>query len=329
MPKNNKIIITAFPRIHITLIGMNDTGYRINGGIGFSLNEPNIKANICASNDFSFKDKRNIPFNQEEISRLKVIINDVVENKKFKKNISILINGDIDTHSGFGTGTIIRLLCLEALFIINNSQYTKKIIQKLSKRGGTSGIGIRTYFNGGFVFDIGHERDRLIPSSIAEDTPRKSLILKHTRMPDWKIGLCLPHFIPSLTPDQEKLFFKETVPITQKEVNDVLYHSVYGVYASIKEKNLKSFNEAIKNIQDCKWKKSERESYGIKIKMIEKILYKAGAHCVGMSSLGPTLFFTGDNLESIILNAKKALGYRKCTFVQTKTSNTGRIIEQC
>ena len=32
--------IKAFPRIHISLIGMNNDGYRLNGGIGFSIASP-------------------------------------------------------------------------------------------------------------------------------------------------------------------------------------------------------------------------------------------------------------------------------------------------
>ena len=34
------ITITTHPRIHITLIGMNNNGYRRHGGIGFSISDP-------------------------------------------------------------------------------------------------------------------------------------------------------------------------------------------------------------------------------------------------------------------------------------------------
>lgn len=39
---NSAVKITAFPRIHISLIGMNANGHRINGGAGFAINSPEL-----------------------------------------------------------------------------------------------------------------------------------------------------------------------------------------------------------------------------------------------------------------------------------------------
>lgn len=62
----NNLQIRSFPRIHITLIGMNDDGYRINGGIGFSIKDPQIDCLFGEANVFSINDQRNAVFTVEE-----------------------------------------------------------------------------------------------------------------------------------------------------------------------------------------------------------------------------------------------------------------------
>jgi beta-ribofuranosylaminobenzene 5'-phosphate synthase len=329
MLHKSKVKIKAFPRIHITLIGMNETGYRINGGLGFSIDKPSIEGEIVPAKSFSFTDKRNKKLDSSEIERIGNIINEIFLSGKLSTNIHVTIKGDLPTHSGFGSGTIIRLLCIESLFIINNIPYTKSKLIKLSRRGGTSGVGIRTYFDGGFVFDIGHKAEEIIPSSLAEDKIRKSIILKRLKMPEWEIGLCLPHYIISLTPAQEKVFFANTIPLKQTDVNDTLYHSIYGVLAAVKESDKSCFESAVNNIQNCKWKLAERTTYGKKIFDLEKILLKAGAETVGMSSLGPTIFFTAKDIKSVIQIATSKMKGKDCSFIRTKPNNTGRVIEIC
>jgi len=327
--QSNKLSITAFPRIHITLIGMNDTGYRINGGIGFSLKLPAITANISISNTFSINDTRIKNLDKSEIARINKIINSIIEEWNFSYNINVVLSGNIPTHSGFGTGTMIRLLCIESLFILNRAKYTNDLIINYSKRGGTSGIGVNTYFNGGFVFDIGHKKTRLVPSSIAESDAHRPLTIYSGKIPTWEIGLCFPDFIKSLSSEEEQMFFKNTLPVKQINVNTVLYESVYGALAGVIENDKITFISAINKIQNCHWKKYERKCYGNRIIKIEKELYAAGASCVGMSSLGPTLFFLGDEMDDIIAKFKNSLSGKMCTLIKTKTNNKGRLIHKC
>lgn len=57
--RNNETIrITSFPRVHITLIGMNSGGYRINGSIGFSISNPEIDIYYEVSDIIKITDER-------------------------------------------------------------------------------------------------------------------------------------------------------------------------------------------------------------------------------------------------------------------------------
>ena len=193
-----------------------------------------------------------------------------------------------------------------------------------SKRGGTSGIGINTYFDGGFILDVGikKENDTFMPDSIAERKGKIPLIIKNINLPDWKVGICIPKFIKNKTEDEEKEFFKQSCPIEKKYILDILYESLYGVTSSIIEKDYNVFCESINKIQNTRWKYLERNLYGKELLNLEKIIYQSGADCVGMSSLGPTLYFLGENINRITNNLKDYNNSVEC--FSTIMNNQGR-----
>jgi beta-ribofuranosylaminobenzene 5'-phosphate synthase len=313
-------------RIHTTLISLHTNGYRQNGGFGFAIEEPSL--NICGeqSQNFEIIDHRERGFGMDEKQRLLNVLDQTADQKKFPQKCTIEISGDVASHMGFGTGTAIRLASLELLYLINEAEYTEQEIINDSGRGGTSGIGIHTYFNGGYVFDIGRsdQSGNFTPSCATEKNPSSPLVLIQGTMPEWEIGLCTPKHLQSKSEAEEKAFFNQTCPIEPSESYEALYHIVYGVLGGIKEDNRATFSEAIKNIQLCRWKSAERQLYGDSIKQMEQVLYKAGATAIGMSSLGASLFFIAEDMQNVIKTAKELLP--ECDLSVTRPNNTGRII---
>jgi len=304
---------------------MNNDGYRINGGIGFSIANPTIKIFFDTSIEIEINDERENKLTNNESNKLKYLLEKIKHENNMKYGISCKIESVAFPHYGLGSGTIIYLSCVEALFLINNISYEKEKIVNLSKRGGTSGIGINTYFNGGFIFDVGIKRgnDSLIPDSIAERKGKLPLILKDIILPDWKIGICIPKFIKNKTEDEEKDFFNQSCPIKKSYILDILYESLYGITSSIIEKDYNVFCESINKIQKTRWKYLERNLYGKELFDLENMIYKSGADCVGMSSLGPTLFFFGDDIDKIINNL---LNNNDIECFSTKLNNQSRKI---
>lgn len=322
--KNYNLRITSFPRIHITLIGMNSGGYRINGGIGFSISDPKMIVDFKLSKEFQILDSRLFGFSEEEKNRLILKLNNLKNEYRFNNSFECLISGSSLTHFGFGTSTATYLSCIEALFILNNKEYDEYLIKKISSRGGTSGIGINTYFNGGLIFDVGviNNNAELKPSSSYKEV-NLPLVVKHLEMPNWEIGILLPLVIKNKTEGEEKDFFKKVCPIEQTNVEKILYEVVYGVLSSVIENNYKCFSNSINNIQLTCWKNEERRLYGNKLNEIEELLKQNGALGIGMSSLGPGIFFTSntfDNFNSVFEN-QDFLTYK------TRTNNESRIIE--
>ena len=318
-----RLTIVAYPRLHLTLLAMHNGEYRTNGGIGFAITDPACELTFFAASVFTIDDQRLDPLSADELIRLNSLLHAEQKRHKFATALAISIGGAMRTHSGFGSGTAISLACLEALHQMNGSMPTPDELISASGRGGTSGIGIRTYFSGGCVFDLGRPRNNElhVPSHQATAT-RLPLVLDHMPMPEWDIGVCIPLGIPHKSEVEERAFFERTCPLSAEAVYETLYHSLFGLYAAILEADKAAFCHALRTIQECAWKKAERLEYGTALIEIEQALYKCGAEAVGMSSLGPTLFFLADNVADVV--SRMRLARPDCECLQTRTANCGR-----
>jgi len=119
MQYNRYITIKTFPRIHLTLIGMNENDYRINGGIGFSINSPTLNLKYFLSNSIEIYDKRDSKFSLEESEKLYTLLKNIKNDNNLKNGISCTIEGEVIPHYGFGSSTSIYLSCIEAIFLLN------------------------------------------------------------------------------------------------------------------------------------------------------------------------------------------------------------------
>lgn len=298
--------------------------YRINGGIGFAIKDPSCKLSFVRSTQLELIDLRSRPMGRSERQRLISILDAEQLRYGFEINFSVSIEGNMLTHSGFGSGTAITIACLEALHLINNHPVTQEELILASGRGGTSGVGIHTYFKGGCVFDLGRPIDNYqhMPSNQTQPTCLP-LLLDQLAMPDWDIGICVPKSITTKSQAEEQEFFQRACPVSAKSVYEATYHTLFGLYAAIKESNKAAFSHALKVIQECTWKKLERNEYGKALVDIETSLYECGAQSVGMSSLGPSLFFLADDLIEVVAQMRELRP--DCDLYITQPVNHGRI----
>ncbi len=328
MPKHEvnyyfKLIVAS--RLHLTLLALHNGEYRINGGLGLAVRNPSCELLFSKSTDFSIRDERNNPLTSNESNRLESLLFAELKLRNFDYALDVVLIGNMRPHAGFGSGTAITLACLEALHLMNGSQATPAELIAASKRGGTSGVGIHSYFSGGYVFDLGRKIDGspFMPSN-QTGSKQLPLLLDQGPMPDWKFGICLPAGIPHKTQAEEREFFARTCPLPAVAVYETVYHTLFGLYAALREADHSGFCNALKTIQTCAWKQAERQEYGRELLDIEQAIYSAGAEAVGMSSLGPSLFFLADEVPGII--EKMRIARPDCDWLITRPDNHGRQI---
>jgi beta-ribofuranosylaminobenzene 5'-phosphate synthase len=238
----------------------------------------------------------------------------------------VRITGELRTHVGMGSGTALRLGILEGIYTLYGIPSTPEHLIKRSRRGGTSGIGINTYFSGGLVLDLGIPQDGAPygPSSRA-NAMRSPTALPVLEMPEWTLGLCLPRSIRPKTEEEEVEFFARTAPLSPAASFQAAYEALFNVYASVAEADYTAFCGAVGAMQETEWKAREWREYDPALQTLRGNLLALGADCVGMSSLGPMLFCTGNSSRlSEIAQHEEALD---CDVICTKASNRGRSLK--
>lgn len=322
------LTIEVYPRVHIGLISMHDGGPRRNGGLGFSIAAPSCLLRFEPSDDFSLIDNRKVPMGEPERQAVLTRLRLVSKRFSFRSAVSIILEGEMPTHFGMGSGTAIRLACLEGAFLSQGLAYTTADVVAASGRGGTSGVGISTYFSGGFIFDLGIASDKaegFHPSSTV-DAMSVPLLLTQTDLPRWPLGICIPRGCKPKSQVEEIEFFARSTPIDAYSSYEAAYASIFGVLSAVLEQDYQAFTSAINQMQCTKWKRLEAEQYGRELERARSSLRQLGADCVGMSSLGPALYFFGscERLREISdLQAEL-----DCEVLLTMPNNFGRKIAE-
>ncbi|MGZ2430443.1 beta-ribofuranosylaminobenzene 5'-phosphate synthase family protein [Rhizobium redzepovicii] len=291
------------PRIHLGLISMHSGAPRKNGGLGFAIQGPTANLTIGTAPEFQISDNRRLPMNLEEIESLRLRLIEIRSQLQLPKATSTVITGEFLTHHGMGSGTAIRLASIEGLLALNERPYSTQELIRLSGRGGTSGVGISTYFDGGFVFDLGVPTGKSLefaPSSIVTSAP-SPLQLCRQPAPNWPLGLCLPRKCRPKTQQEEVEFFRRVTPLLAENSHEATYVALFEILSSLMEGDYHSFCSGVDRMQKCEWKRLERAEYSVQLEAADSALRHLGVDCVGMSSLGPMLFFfaSPDTLQRV------------------------------
>ena len=149
-----EINIKSNARLHLSLFSMHDTGLRINGGIGFAIDSPSVIIDATSSEQFIINDCRKHGLTNSAKEKLIRSLELAYDSYALNYKISINISGGAIAHHGFGSGTAVRLSCLEALMVLNEVELSNSELVKLSGRGGTSGIGVNGIMVSGLSFHI-------------------------------------------------------------------------------------------------------------------------------------------------------------------------------
>ena len=304
---------------------MHAGGLRKNGGIGFAISGPRATIKIEKGTGLSLEDHRDLALSSREIETLSSLVLSVCSENGLDHKFRVSIHGGLKTHVGMGSGTGIRLGILEGIFRLNGRKIDRSALILASKRGGTSGVGINTYFDGGLILDLGVPQDNLPlgPSSIGIPD-RIPIALPRVDMPVWPMCLCLPDAVKPKTQKEEIEFFNRVAPIRPAESFEAGYHSLVGVYAGAIDRNIEHFCKAINSLQMTEWKRQEWAQYGSDLREVALSLKELGAQSIGMSSLGPLIFCICD--REIINRISAQAGSLQCEVIPVRPTNTGRVI---
>jgi beta-RFAP synthase len=268
-------------RLHLTLIDLNAEIGRVDGGAGIALESPGLE--VFAT----------------EADNIEIIGNSLLTGKMKKavqallpagKGIRLHIDHSLPDHVGLGSGT---QAALSAAVAVNKIYGLGKSVRELAVavgRGGTSGIGVAAFENGGFILDGGHkfkDKGAFSPSSASHVPPGPVLFRRD--FPDWPIVLVMPNGQGAHDTEEIDLF-KKFCPIPLAEVQEICHVILMQMLPALVEEDLESFGKAINHIQTVGFKRREVELQSQSVLDIKDYMRDNGASGSGISSFGPVVY---------------------------------------
>ena len=318
-----QIRIITPARLHFALIDLNGALGRIDGSIGLALNEPNFRIVASPADRVQIESVQWRKRAEAAIQRLRA--------KYDFPGIHIRLESEIPSHSGFGSGTQLALGVAQAVNTVYDLGLSVGELALTVGRGGTSGIGVAAFEQGGFILDGGHrfpaEKSSFLPSSAAGAVPPPPILLRYP-FPDWDMLIVIPN-CTHISGDTETNLFQTLCPQPQSMGEQLSHIILLELLPAIVEKDLNLFSDAINRIQTFGWKKVEIDAQGGVLQQTLDFLRDNGAIGAGVSSWGPAIFALGTELADLQQKTEAYLktlpGGGRC-FI-TRANNGGAQVE--
>jgi beta-ribofuranosylaminobenzene 5'-phosphate synthase len=279
--------VIASSRVHMGLIDLSKTTYRIFGGIGFAVGPSTV---VRAKPAQAISVSSRVDIDDRDFQDVRAALHRLCA-RDSQSGVAVEVLSRPPVHVGLGTKTALILASLAASAFVLDREPSKQLLQTLSRRGGTSGIGIHTFFSGGIVIDAGHPgfgRTELLPSSMhAPDSP-PPCVVQVQGPPQWVVTLALPPG-KRVAGGAERTFFLRETPIPPDESLRTLALVYHGCLPAILNADLDTLGAAVTEISQVGFKAREIDSQPA---AVQQLLTRLRAECpvVGMSSMGPLLY---------------------------------------
>jgi beta-ribofuranosylaminobenzene 5'-phosphate synthase len=304
-----RVLIQTPSRLHLTLTDLTGTSGRVDGGVGLSLDEPNILLEAERSEDLQ-------AYGENADRALDAAR--AVQKHLGLGGARLQIRRGYRMHVGLGGGTQLGIAAGKALCELYGQQLSVREIARIIHRGGTSGIGTAAFEAGGFLIDGGHSygpgKDKMSfsPSSASAGVRPAAVTMRHDFPRDWKIILALPEIAAGAHGKREVDIFREYCPLPVAEVHELCYQILVRMVPSLVEENLDDFGAAINRVQEIGFKKVEVMLQHPIVHRLMAEMREAGAACTGLSSFGPAVYAITDtgskDIESAARKAMKEVG---------------------
>ncbi|WP_340107562.1 beta-ribofuranosylaminobenzene 5'-phosphate synthase family protein [Pikeienuella sp. HZG-20] len=281
-----KIEIRIPSRLHFALCDLRPASVYGNGGIGLGIDAPHLEVSCTTGHGQVGLHGKATEQEGEVIAlikRLKAFVN--------VDTLDIEVVSHLPAHSGFGSHTALALGIVEAVGLLSQSNWNERQIIELSGRGGTSGVGIQTYFHGGLAYDFGRPGvvpEELLPSSVS--SPWVGPIFgPRVEFPDyWEVLLAIPNG-NHVYGQKEVEFFEEHTPLEELDALRAIASIHHGVIPAVASADLVALATSLRRVHLSGFKMLElkyqsqdvRQMYGA---LVEKNIAS------GLSSFGPLIY---------------------------------------
>ena len=274
-----KVYVKTPARLHLGLVDLNGDLGRIFGGLGVGIDHPNVFLEAQKSQTFTFSGEK------AELTRR--LAAKFLQAYQIKEKVTIDVKQVIPEHVGLGSGTQLALAVAASLSRLFDVKGSIQDFAVVMGRTVQSGVGTAVFEQGGLVVDAGKNTQN----------PSKKTIPVICRQPfpnEWRFVVAIPNVKKGLANEAEALAFKQLPPMPPSEVGKICRLTMMKLLPAIPEKDIKSFGEALTEIQRIVGDsfadaQGGRYSSSPATQCIEFML-ENGVYGSGQSSWGPTIY---------------------------------------
>jgi beta-ribofuranosylaminobenzene 5'-phosphate synthase len=294
-----EVRVRAYPRIHLGLIDLGRATGRKFGGAGVVLETHPTQIVVRHPNHHS---------DSEEIAgdaldpATRTACRDMLarcHGTGFDQPVHINVEHAPTSHIGLGSKTTLLLSIAAGVRQLTGIPLTDTDLQRLSGRGGASGVGIHGFFQGGLIVDVGHADDGgpYAPSGAGSPRSSPTLLARHPVAAELSFYLIIFPGLKGAAGADELAFFNRHTPIPQREVLKSLAHLLFGVVPALIEADTHVLQEHLAAFQALGFKAREVQAAAPQVQAARSALEAARIGAIGMTSMGPTLFAIADQAD--------------------------------
>jgi beta-ribofuranosylaminobenzene 5'-phosphate synthase len=317
-----RTIVEAGARLHLGFLDLNGESGRRFGSIGVSLERPQCTVEATAA-------PAGVDATGAEPVRaiLERLGSDAGAGRVAVRQVE-----SIPSHAGFGSGTQLALaVALAASRAAGRAIPVRELARRLG-RGQRSGIGVAAFERGGLVIDAGHRAEGhgagTAESAKGPDPP--PVIFQHPLPDDWFFVLVTPRAGAGLSGSAEQAIFERLPPMDAERVGRICRLTLMQVAPAALTGDLQTFGAAITEIQETVGEyfaphQGGRFASQTGCEVVELATVR-GAHGVGQSSWGPTVFalVSGEAAARTLADAiRAAFGDRLAWVGVSRARNQG------
>lgn len=284
------IVIQSYPRLHVSLFDLAGATGRKYGGAGFAIDGLPIQLSVTTV------EKSDIIVEKDEAVIRREIEAALSRTSMYVKRelpVSIHVSGPLRRHLGLGSKTALLLGVLQGVNDELELGLTPAELQILSGRGGTSGVGVNSFFSGGFIIDGGHPQDHSTifePSSRSKGFTIPPLMYGCPIPPNWRFHLFdLSDGVRRYEADEQG-FFSSNAPVPPAEVFEVIAIAYQTLGPAVRDADLLLLRTGISRISDLGFKSREIRGQSESVRALIAALGVYPSCAVGMSSMGPLVY---------------------------------------
>lgn len=310
--------VSAPSRLHMGLLDLAHATPRTYGGFGLMISQPEVVVVGTAASTATTIGGDLTPRERHDLT----VMVDALCSSRNTSGCEIEVIEQPAAHIGLGRGTALRLAALTCAAASHGVVLGRREIQRLSGRGGTSGVGINGFFEGGLIVDAGHGgRLEFAPSRATRPESVPPVISRLELDPDWFITLAFPATQGGVSGSEEHDFFRARTPVPTTDVLTQIALLYHGILPCLLEHDLAAAGRIYSEFTRLGFKFLEIASADGVRPLIDAI--SEVAPFVGMSSLGPCVFAISE--ESILEAARSRLP-SAYTVIETHANNHGHVV---